>query len=159
MRDTQCLQAWIPPDTEPDLLRFRINNRKQGVSLNVTQNFPLLRPVLLLAFLALFYANAQAGSQDDKMIELVQHLNGNVVVQYEGEHGLGQQILEVHLPEIRITDEHLSKIGQIESLEAVEMSSDLFSIKTVPDEVIDWLQTLPDLKKLRIHGFIGSQGR
>jgi len=108
---------------------------------------------LLIAFF--FVGIAHAGDQvtNDPMINKVNDLNGSVVAKYEGEHGLGKQILEVHLPELRMNDEQLARLGKVSSLESIELTGDLFTIGEVPEDVMVWLEKLPDLTKIKVNGF------
>lgn len=111
--------------------------------------------VLTIALTQSVYAGSHGKkSLDEQMIQRIMKLNGNVVVKHEGEHGLGEQIIEVHLPEVRITNEQMEKIGQIQSLESFTLTSDIFSIKTAPNDLVDWLSQQDNLKKIKVHGFL-----
>jgi hypothetical protein len=65
---------------------------------------------------------------------------------------LDANIIEISLPDTRITDGGLKELESIERLESLNLSSTYYNSTKVSDEILQHLKQLPHLKSLHFQG-------
>ncbi len=124
-------------------------------SKSITARVVLL--MLLLGQVEPSMAEVGRGTPDlGKMIARIKSLRGSVVVLHDGidlAKGADKaQVVEVRLPEHRVTDAQLEQIGRIEMLEHLDLTANEFTIGEIPEDVMEWLGSLPRLSVIQAQG-------